>query len=348
MEPKSKPRYAGVSRDRLGGYKAYVSVARQNVHAGRWLTPELAALARDRLVLQHGLPRSLNFPKRARKLGPASAHALRRQARLLARGASARGPHYLGVTRVARTKRWLAYVQIERREVAVGAFDDARLAAEVRDRVTLYAHRRDPLRRGDLLNFPARRLLPMTPEAARAFARKLRKESTSSRHHGVSRDPRKPLGRPWIMRAIEGKEVRYRTERAAAIAYDRAALYYFGGRARLNFPQLAATLEPASITTLRAEAYRETKASTSSRFVGLALSNVGRWTATVRHDKRIHYLGTFETEEDAARAYDAAARRLKGNRLRLNFHPVTGEELCGEWFEVERSERSRASRRRGR
>lgn len=43
------------------------------------------------------------------------------------------------------------------------------------------------------------------------------------------------------------------------------------------------------------------------------------WVARICHRRQKIYIGTFATPEDAARAYDAKARELRGHRATLNF-----------------------------
>lgn len=61
----------------------------------------------------------------------------------------------------------------------------------------------------------------------------------------------------------------------------------------------------------------------SSRFKGVSRSRNG-WEAAIRDDYKTVRLGGFNLEEDAALAYDEAARRLHGEFARFNF-PHEGE-----------------------
>ena len=53
-------------------------------------------------------------------------------------------------------------------------------------------------------------------------------------------------------------------------------------------------------------------------FKGVTKLPSGKWMAQISAEKVHHYLGTFATVEEAARAYNEAATRLHGAFARLN------------------------------
>jgi hypothetical protein len=67
---------------------------------------------------------------------------------------------------------------------------------------------------------------------------------------------------------------------------------------------------------------RRDKSNTYSRFRGVSFSKrKQKWFAAIRANGRKLWLGYFNNELDAAKAYDNAARRYHKEFARLNFTP---------------------------
>ena len=87
---------------------------------------------------------------------------------------------------------------------------------------------------------------------------------------------------------------------------------------RLNFPtgeEVKRAKERGALRTTadRAAAVAASEQHRSSEFVGVSWHKSGRrWTACVHHDGKQQHLGSFDDEREAARAFDTAARRLRG------------------------------------
>jgi hypothetical protein len=196
---------------------------------------------------------------------------------------------FKGVTYDQRRRRWIAQITIEYNGRKLGQFATEEQAALAYNLAAVeawgeHAQLNDI---GPGVSLPAKRIF-------------------TSRHRGVSWIARNQRFRASIR--VDGKLRHlgeFVLEDEAALAYNIAAAEALGERARLNVVDSAVTLPPKRKPT---SPYRGVSRTTGS----------DRYQSTIRVDGKLRHLGRFDSEAEAALAYNAAALEALGDKARLN------------------------------
>lgn len=92
----------------------------------------------------------------------------------------------------------------------------------------------------------------------------------------------------------------------------------------------AVTAENSDVQDTALNELKDSSAGTKTkkRFVGVRQRPSGRWVAEIKDttQKIRLWLGTFDSAEEGAKAYDSAARALRGANTRTNFVPAVANE----------------------
>jgi hypothetical protein len=269
----------------------------------------------DRVVRLNGEDvESMAFHVLVSKLGgctwPLTAQFRRAQHKM----AGGHSSKYRGVNWKKSRNKWEANIRYDSRLHYLGCFEDEEEAARAYDRAarTHKGEKAQP-------NFPTKK-----EEAAKEA------KQTRSTYRGVywHKSRNKWVARIWC----DGKQHhlgRFEEEEAAARAYDRAARAHKGEKAQLNFEgneeaakayDSAARAQHGETAQLNVPAEGESGFRKSSKYRGVSWDKrSSKWHVRLYCDDKQHSLGHFEDEEEAARAYDRAAKVHKGERAQLNF-----------------------------
>jgi hypothetical protein len=292
---------------------------------GTFDTKQEAALAYDREARQCGQDGSLNYES----IKAAEEAAVQAQPEYTLVHPKQPKPRpssgFYGVNAIR--KRWQAQLRYDSKNHCLGTFDTKQEAA--------LAYDREARQCGEdkLLNYES---IKAAEEAA---------AEAQAEHilvHDMCAGPQQPKPRPasgfYGVRANRKRwhaKIRYDnkqhnlgtfdTKQEAALAYDREARQC-GEDKLLNYESIKAAEEAA--VRVQAEYIlahpKQPKPRPASGFYGVSASGK-RWTAHIYYDSKQHNLGTFDTKQEAALAYDRKVRQCGEDRP-LNYESIKAAE----------------------
>lgn len=145
------------------------------------------------------------------------------------------------------------------------------------------------------------------------------------------------LARKWFSKIKYKSKIynlgHFSNEKDAAMAYDEKALELYGPDARVNFPNIPIEKIKKRMEQLRSE-YTGTYSKIisychqgklqnipkTSQYIGVCYEKKRKkcWRAYIDHNKIRYEIGRYNTEEEAALAYNKKAKELFGKKARLN------------------------------
>jgi hypothetical protein len=360
---KQSSKYTGVTLyTRTGRWKAQCAIGGKTTSLGYFDSEEEAARAWDRMRLwsckadgKRKEEVQLNFPLSEYSAAEVTAlqgltqeeiiEKLRRTEERVASQAS----KYRGVYLIKSTGRWQAQYWIGGKHSSLGTFGSEEEAARAWDRMRLWSCKADGKKKEEVqLNLPLSDYSDDDVTALQSFTQEdmlLSLRRTDERvankwsgYTGVTLDTR--TGR-WLARCrIGGKQTSlgyFVSEEEAARAWDRMRLWSCKADGKrkeevnLNFPlsdysDAEGFTQEEIIQKLRRTRQEERVANQTSKYTGVSLdARTGRWRAQCTIGGKKTYMGTFGSEEEAARAWDRMrlwSSKTDGNSkeaLQLNF-----------------------------
>ncbi|KFM28745.1 AP2-like ethylene-responsive transcription factor TOE3 [Auxenochlorella protothecoides] len=255
------------------------------------------------------------------------------------------GSRYRGVSYDRKKAKWRVQIKVAalgKSGVSVGYYDTEEAAARAYDRAAIGLLGRDShslqtnYGLGDYAGESIPRLAGKSREEVKttlkserikaAPRRRFTSRQRTSRFMGVGSSNRKNQWQARIL--VHGKVTHlgyYETEAEAARVYDRVSIALHGDAAQTNFPAAEYPRdELRAFGGLEREDLQRALGvkpmDKSSRYRGVSKKK-GRWEAKVMVNRRWAYRELFDSEEEAARAYDSALWRLKPKEARsyVNF-----------------------------